>query len=47
MALEKKMFQYISRSFKLAPWRVQVLDFANRHRDEYVGSKLERSEFDT
>ena len=25
---------------------MQVLDFANRHRDEYVGSELERSEFD-
>ena len=34
------------RSFKLAPSTVQVLDFANRHRDEYVGSELEHSEFD-
>ena len=42
----KKIFSYISRSSKLAPPRVQVLDFANRQRDEYVGSELERSEFD-
>ena len=26
--------------------RVQVLDLANRQRDEYVGSQLERKEFD-
>ena len=25
---------------------MQVLDFANRHRNEYVGSELERREFD-
>ena len=34
------MFQYISRSPK-----VQVLDFANRQRAQYLGSELERSEF--
>ena len=42
----KKIFKSISSSFKLAPPRVQVLDFANRQRDEYVDSELERSEFD-
>ena len=39
-------FYGISSSFKVAPSRVQVLDFANRQRDEYVGRELERSEFD-
>ena len=47
ITLEKKIFYYISRSFKLAPPRVQVLDFANRKRHEYVGSELECSEQDS
>ena len=37
----KKIFRYISRSSKLVPPRVQVLDFANRQRQECL-----RSEFD-
>ena len=28
-------------SFKLDPPRVQILDFAKRQRDEYIGSELE------
>ena len=38
---KKNFFKYISRSFKLAPPRVQVFGLY-----KYVGSELERSEFE-